>query len=335
MVNKMEFTKATKKQVKLRLAITGASGSGKTYSSLLLATSLSINNKIAVIDTENASSSLYARKFSFDVLTLQAPYTPERYIEAIKLAYSLDYEVLIIDSLSHCWEGEGGYLDIKNITNDTYSKKVSPRLRKLIQVILSPKIHTIVTFRSKTAYNASLNEKGKLKLEKLGTSPIQKTDIEYEFDIVFDLNQEHLSSCSKDRTEDKLFDGKDFFITEDTGKDILNWLNDGEEVKIQGEEGIIQTASLETLNKLVNLVKILEVKDNIINLWLKTESVSNINDFTEEQAQEYIKACEKQLQKKDAEKKIEMTKKIMNGDETKAETNLSDEQEKFLQEQKL
>lgn len=222
------FQKATKKRTKLRLAITGASGSGKTYSSLILASSIS--DKIALIDTEGTSSDAYADKFSFSSVSMTPPYTPERFIEAINEAVKEGFEVLIIDSLSHEWEGSGGYIDLKHQLNDPYSAKVSPRHRKLVDAILQCPIHIIGTMRSKTAYDTSQNDKGKLKLTKIGTAPVQKENMEYEFTIVFDLNENHIASCSKDRTG--LFDGKDFLIDKEIGQTLISWLNDGEEVPI-------------------------------------------------------------------------------------------------------
>jgi len=223
------FKKAEKKKSKLRLAIEGASGSGKTYSGLILAKS--IGKKIAVIDTENGSASLYSDDFDFDVLELAPPYTPERYIEGIKAAEQSGYDVILIDSISHEWSGEGGCLDIVNhIGGNSYTAwgKVTPRHDKFINAILRSSAHVICTMRSKAAYDTGKDDRGKMTIQKKGTAPIQRESVDYEFTIVFDLNQKHYAIAAKDRT--KMFDNKDFMITQETGDQIINWLNSGVEV---------------------------------------------------------------------------------------------------------
>jgi hypothetical protein len=226
----MVFQKAEKTQAKLRLAIEGASGSGKTYSSLILATS--IGKKIAVVDTEHGSASLYADKFNFDVLELRPPYEPERYVEAIKEAEAAGYDVIVLDSITHEWNGEGGALDlVTKIGGSSYSAwaKVTPRHDKFINAILQSKCHVIATMRSKANYETGKDERtGKMTIEKKGTAPIQRDSVDYEFTVVFDLNQRHMANVSKDRTS--LFDGRDFQITAEVGQKLLKWLNDGRSI---------------------------------------------------------------------------------------------------------
>ena len=220
------FKKAEKKKSKLRLAIEGAASSGKTYSGLILATS--IGKKVAVIDTENGSASLYSDDFDFDVRELEPPYTPERYIEGIKAAEAAGYDVILIDSISHEWNGEGGCLDIvNNIGGNSYTAwgKVTPRHDKFINAILRSSAHVICTMRSKAAYDTGKDDRGKMTIEKKGTAPIQREGLDYEFTIVFDLNQNHYAVATKDRT--KMFDNKDFKITPETGEQIIKWLNSG------------------------------------------------------------------------------------------------------------
>jgi hypothetical protein len=219
------FQKARKTQSRLRLAVEGPAGAGKTFSSLILAKSLS--PKVAVIDTEHGSASLYADRFDFDVTELRPPYTPEAYIEAIKAAQQAGYGVCVIDSLSHEWTGEGGCLSIVDALGKGFSgwKNVTPRHERLINAILQSDMHIIATMRSKAEYMVETNLKGQAVPKKVGTAPIQRDSIEYEFTVVFTLNQNHYAAVSKDRTS--LFDGKDFAITEDTGKALLGWLNSG------------------------------------------------------------------------------------------------------------
>lgn len=219
------FQKARKTQSRLRLAVEGPAGAGKTFSSLILAKSLS--PKVAVIDTEHGSASLYADRFDFDVVDLRPPYTPEAYIEAIKAAQQAGYGVCVIDSLSHEWTGEGGCLSIVDALGKGFGgwKNVTPRHEKLINAILQSDMHIIATMRSKAEYLVETNLKGQAVPKKIGTAPVQRDSVEYEFTVVFTLNQNHYAAVSKDRTS--LFDGKDFPITDETGKALLGWLSAG------------------------------------------------------------------------------------------------------------
>jgi KaiC/GvpD/RAD55 family RecA-like ATPase len=110
-MSKLAFKKAERTKAKLKLAITGPSGSGKTMSALRLAKG--IGGRIALIDTENESASLYSDRFEFDTLALSPPYTTDKYLEALKAAMDAQYDVVIIDSISHQWAGEGGILNRK------------------------------------------------------------------------------------------------------------------------------------------------------------------------------------------------------------------------------
>ena len=192
----MVFKKATKSNIKLRMAISGASGSGKTFSALAIASHL--GNKIAVIDTENASASRYADFFNFDVCDLTI-FHPAKYIEAIKEAENEGYDVIIIDSLTHAWYAE---LELAGKGFDGW-KNVRPIERKLIEGMIGSKAHIIATMRSKTEYimEEYTAKDGKVKSspKKIGTAPIQASNIEYEFDIAGELDYEHILTISKSR----------------------------------------------------------------------------------------------------------------------------------------
>ena len=230
----MQFTKATRKKAKLRLALSGPSGSGKTYSALLLAKG--IGGKTAVIDTERDSASLYSDLMEFDSLSLEAPYTPERFIEAIKAAERSGYETLIVDSLSHEWSGVGGCLEMVDqvakarYRGNTWSawNEVTPRHRALLDAILQTPMHIIATTRAKTE-TAQTEEGGKKRVVKLGMKAEQRDGLEYEFTIALDLVHDgNFAIASKDRTG--LFSRRDPTpITEDTGMELLEWLDGGAE----------------------------------------------------------------------------------------------------------
>ena len=219
----MQLRQSSRTQAKIKLALQGCSGSGKTMSSLLLAYGIINNwNKIAVIDTENSSADLYAHLGSYNVLSLNE-YTPEKYIEAISVCEKAGMEVIIIDSISHCWDY---LLDFHaNLQGNSFTNwaRVTPRQNAFIQKILSSPCHIVATMRSKQDY--VLNEKnGKYIPEKVGLKAIQRQDVDYEFTLVFDLDIKHNAIASKDRTG--LFMGKpEFIIASNTGNTILNWCN--------------------------------------------------------------------------------------------------------------
>ena len=226
----MEFRKAERRKAKLRLGITGPAGSGKTYGALLIA--FGLGGRIAMIDTENGSGDLYSALGDYDICSISAPFTVNKYIEAIKTAESANYDVIIIDSLSHAWAGEGGLLDMQGRIADTGKKnnyaawrEVTPLHNKLIDTMLSSKCHIIATMRSKTDYIQVENDKGKFEIRKVGLAPVQREGMEYEFGVVFDLGINHIVNVSKDRTS--LFDGEVFKLSRETGQVLKKWLDNG------------------------------------------------------------------------------------------------------------
>lgn len=228
----MKFEKAMRKKAKLRLALTGPSGSGKTYSALLVAKG--IGGRIAVIDTEKGSASLYSDVAEFDVLELDPPFTPERFIEAISAAEQAGYDSLIIDSITHEWGGVGGCLELVDTIAKTKYRgnswsawsEINPRHRSFLDAILRSSMHIIATMRSKTE-TAQVEENGRKKVAKLGMKSEQRDGVEYEFTTVLDIGHEtHHAIASKDRT--KLFSNADpVVLSEQTGKQLLNWLESG------------------------------------------------------------------------------------------------------------
>ncbi|WP_333620314.1 ATP-binding protein [Pantoea septica] len=228
----MKFEKAMRKKAKLRLALTGPSGSGKTYSALLVAKG--IGGRIAVIDTEKGSASLYSDVAGFDVLELDPPFTPERFIEAISAAEQAGYDTLIIDSITHEWGGVGGCLELVDTIAKTKYRgnswsawsEINPRHRSFLDAILRSSMHIVATMRSKTE-TAKVEENGRKKVAKLGMKSEQRDGVEYEFTTVLDIGHEtHHAIASKDRT--KLFSNADpVILSEQTGKQLLNWLESG------------------------------------------------------------------------------------------------------------
>ena len=220
----MNLRQSSRTQAKIKLALQGCAGSGKTYSSLLIAYGITKNwAKIAVIDTENGSADLYAHLGNYNVLPIGEPYTPERYIEAISLCEKSGMEVIIIDSISHCWDNLLDYHANMQGNSFTNWAKVTPRQNAFVQKILQSPSHIICTMRSKQDY--VLNEKnGRYIPEKVGLKAVQRDNVDYEFTIVLDVDIKHHAVASKDRTG--LFMGKpEFTITPNTGREILQWCN--------------------------------------------------------------------------------------------------------------
>ncbi|MEL7640011.1 MAG: ATP-binding protein [Solidesulfovibrio sp.] len=226
------FTRAVRKQSKIRLALMGPAGSGKTYSALQIAKGL--GGRIAMIDTERGSGALYSHLVDFDVAELTPPFSPQKYIEAIQEAENVNYDVLIIDSLSHAWAGPGGILDIHDrvskVTRNSFTawREVTPDHNRLVDAMLGCACHVLVTLRTKTAYEV-VSEGGKTKVAKIGLAPQQREGLEYEFTLVFDMSIEgHVASATKDRTS--LFDGNYFTPTAESGIQILEWLHSGRDM---------------------------------------------------------------------------------------------------------
>ena len=227
------FEKAQRKKAKARIAICAPAGGGKTYGALLLGAGL--GGPIALIDTENGSASLEAGKPNipeFDIVTMHSPFDPEKYNAAIKAAEKAGYKVIIIDSLSHAWAGTGGLLEKKDALADANRgdswnawRKITPQHNKLVETMLQSECHIIATMRSKTDYAVEMVE-GKTKIKKVGLAPVQREGMDYEFTIVFDVDQSsHVANASKDRTS--LFDSRPSVLTIDTGKMLKEWLESG------------------------------------------------------------------------------------------------------------
>ncbi|WP_431133686.1 AAA family ATPase [Psychroserpens mesophilus] len=226
----MKLQQAKRHQVKLRLGLSGASGFGKSYSALLLAFGITNDwSKIAIIDTENRSASLYSHLGDYNVLLLDAPYSPERYIEAIKTCENASVEVIIIDSITHEWQGSGGCLQIHEQLGGRFQDwaKLTPRHTAFVDAILNSKCHVITTTRRKVDYSIDTAQNGRAKVVKHGTKEITREGFEYELTVNFELiNDKHLVKASKDRTG-LFMDKPEFVINASTGKKLMAWCNEG------------------------------------------------------------------------------------------------------------
>lgn len=200
------FKKATKREAKLRLALIGPAGGGKTYTALSIAQVLAQGGTVALMDTERGSASKYAGEFDFDVVELDN-FHPQRYIDMIQAAGKAGYSVLIIDSLSHAWMGPGGALQLvdeasKRSKGNSYVawRDVTPLHNKLVDAIVGSPLHVLVTMRAKMEYVQEQDEKTKKTIiRKVGLQPVQREGLEYEFDIIGDLDQENNLIIGKTR----------------------------------------------------------------------------------------------------------------------------------------
>jgi hypothetical protein len=220
------FQKAERRFVRFKAGIVGPSGSGKTLGALALASGL--GQKIALVDTENGSASLYADRFAFDTASMAPPYLVAKYTRAIKEAEAAGYDVLILDSITHEWAGTGGLLEQKEAVEASGKNgfaawaKLTPQHEAFKSAILNADLHILATIRAKQAYALTENEKGKVVPKKMGLAPIQREGLEYELTTVFELAMDHTASVSKDRTG--LFDGRFFQLTPEIGAEVLAWL---------------------------------------------------------------------------------------------------------------
>lgn len=286
---KFEFKKASKKKAKLRCAIYGPSGAGKTFTALAIAHGM--GNKIAVIDTENESASKYANRteepiFEFNSLNL-IDRSVDQYIRAINLAEKEAVDVLIIDSLSHAWQSvleEVNKLSQTKFKNNSYAawSEGTPTQKKLINAIVRFNGHIFCTMRAKTDY---VTEAGKKTPTRVGLSPEQGKMIEYEFDLLMEISSDHMVQIIKDRTgkfQDTIIEkpGKEF------GLQLLAWLNEGEEVLLITEE---------QMNRFNELTGLLNIDEEKINAGLKMKGFNNIKDMTHQCAHSWIKSLEERL----------------------------------------
>lgn len=256
------FKKATKEQAKLRMALAGVSGSGKTYTSLLFGTTI---GKTAVIDTEKGSASKYADIFDFDVLELDNHH-PDKFAEAIRAAES-DYDCVVIDSLTHAWNGKNGCLQLADqeaarCKGNSYMAwgKVTPIHDRLIASILSAECHVIATMRQKQQYEAGKNEQGKFTVARLGMAPVQRDSVEYEFDIMGEMNIDNQLVITKSRMAE--LSGKVISKPDaEVAKQIIAWCGSGDAPKEYSLDAALQT----------QLEPIISGKEVNLDNWLKKE----------------------------------------------------------------
>ena len=249
-----EVTEAEREKEKAVIGFIGCSGSGKTASALIVAYGMmkeaypelseaEIWLKIGVVDTEHKRSKLYAnleigdiRIGKFRHIDFAPPYTTERYNLAVLTMKKAGAEVIIIDSISHNWMGEGGIVETHGqMSGNSFQNwgKLAPETTKLIKTLTQNDVHILTTFRTKTEYVVEPNAEGKMAPRKVGTKPVQKEEMEYEFMLNFVIDIDHIADTSKDNTQ--MFEGHPQKITADVGRKLYQWLELGIDVKAEEE----------------------------------------------------------------------------------------------------
>ncbi len=226
----MQLRQASKKKVKIKMAISAPTGFGKTYSALLLAHGMTNDwSKIAVIDSENESADLYSDLGEYQVISMKPPYNVDSFEKAVKMCQAAGIEVCIVDSTYHYWHGKGGLLEYNQSLGGRYQDwaKTNPLYARWLNAILQTPMHFICTSRKKQAYEMSKDANGKVIVEKKGMEDEIRSGFDYEMTLAFDIsNDQHMAKAVKDRT--RMFMNKqEFVINEETGKEILEWCNSG------------------------------------------------------------------------------------------------------------
>lgn len=337
----IQIRKAERKKAKIRVGLSSPSGAGKTYSSLLLAKGLVGDwSKIGLIDTENGRGDIYSDLGEYNIFTLQAPFSPERYIEVIRAMEEAGMQAIIIDSISHEWEGSGGCLEINEILanakyrGNTWSawNETTPRHRKFIEALIASPAHIITTVRNKVD-TVMTDDK---KVKKVGLKEITREGFEYELTVNFNLDRDtHSAIASKDNT--RLFDSIDpFVITEKTGEKLRAWCESGVEdkSKIELAEKRITVNELLTklgkdenwlqksTGKLINQLTLTGL-DSIIKQLDGFVAKKAEKDFLDGKAtpEELKKMDEEDAKKSEAKKEVKPKKEVVKNNLSKTMTN--------------
>ncbi|MGJ0846485.1 AAA family ATPase [Tissierella praeacuta] len=249
--------KAVRENVAVKVALMSPSGGGKTYSALRLATGMAeeiekIEGKkprILMGNTEAARGRYYANEFDYDIVDLDPPYNPEKFVQFIQFAEREGYQILIIDSASHEWEGKGGCLELHAQAGGRWQDwgKVNPRHEQFIEAMSKSPLHIISTMRGKDKYEMENDDKGKATVTKLGVGAKQREGFEYEFTCTFTIDQRtSLATYQKDNTH--IFENDvAVILTEDHGRRLIKWANsdDGKNIKMTKAEEKVEEVKTE------------------------------------------------------------------------------------------
>lgn len=299
------FQKAERRKAKLRLGLIGPSGSGKSATALRLASGL--GQRIAAIDSENESLSLYAPTPTdpgfcpqgFDAMNLKS-FSPESYTRAIQDAGRAGYEVLVIDSLTHAWNGVDGALEQVDRAMDRNKgnkfvawRDITPMHTAMINAILQSPCHVVATMRTKTEYVVEKDERGKSVPRKIGLAPIQRDGMEYEFTIVADMDLEHNMIVTKTRCP--AMDGKVIKMPgPEVSATLLQWLNAGTDApNLQVATETVTFANPEQVGELASLIAITKTPESTVSSWLAKAKVNSLADMPQSVVEKCINFLKK------------------------------------------
>lgn len=305
----IQLQKAKRIQAKVKIAIGGASGAGKTMSSLLMAYGLvkaehpewtdeQVWDHIACIDTENKSSSLYVGKQvgstvigGYNVINMEPPYEEQDLIDAISVCQNANMECVIIDSASAFWvdalETQGKIAE-RTKSNFSAWKPVKADQNRMMQAILQANMHIISNYRAKMEYTQETNESGKKVVKSLGMGMIAEGTNIYEYTLVLLLDADHVANAIKDRTG--IFDGKYFTVTADTGRKIYQWMAEGE---VAPTQPVIQKAApaAEPSPNADRIAKAIAAVDPLITAAAKIDREGTLNRVVEICGSKNYKKC--------------------------------------------
>ena len=302
-----QVKKAKREKIFVKVALMAPSGGGKTYGALRLATGMAQEikketgkeAKILMANTEQKRGYYYANEFDYDIVDIEAPHEPEKYVDLIEFAVQEGYNILIIDSSSHEWEGKGGCLDLQQKAGGTYQawSKVTPRHNKFINAIADSPIHIIATMRGKDQYEMTKDDKtGKATVQKLGVGAKQRDGFEYEFTCTFLIDQKtNTAEVQKDNTH--IFEAQgSTLLTESHGQKLIEWANSGEGYTPIDRNSMAEEPSndLDTLKKdIIAKAKELGGSKNA-GVAEVVKKLGNPNGLTDiDKAKEYLEALNK------------------------------------------
>lgn len=288
------FKKAVKEKIWVKILLGGASGSGKTFSALRLATGLAnaAGGEVAAMDTENGRMLYYADEFDFAYLKMEEPYTPESYIELIDSAVEAGFKVLIIDSITHEWDYCLRTHDRMPGNSYTNWQKITPRHDAFMEKVLQAPIHIIATVRGKDEY--VLEEKnGKQAPTKVGLGYKQRDGLEYDYTATFNLSQDtHIANPMKDNTH--MFEGRYEVLTEKDGEKLYEWANNGKEAELSVKK--TKTESIDTvIEKIAQIVP--ELVDKGIERAIVSKTIKDICGTANYQKIEDVETAKEVLEK--------------------------------------
>jgi hypothetical protein len=300
-----QVKKAKREQIYVKIALMAPSGGGKTYGALRLATGMAdelekingVRPKILMGNTEQKRGYYYANEFDYDIVDIEAPHNPEKYVEFVQFAVSEGYGIVILDSSSHEWEGKGGCLELHKQAGGTYQSwdKVTPRHNRFINTLADSPIHVIATMRGKDQYEMEKDSSGKTTVKKLGVGAKQRDGFEYEFTCTFLIDQKtSMSEVQKDNTH--IFENEGaVLLSEEHGRKIIRWANSGEGYtppkRIENTESktetkssfVLDTATLDEIKPILMEICKAKAKANrpIVDDILKDVKGRNVNNITD------------------------------------------------------